>query len=456
VAFGNLKEQIGTALLPVIDKIEGVLTNKVIPAVSTFITQMQTGKGAGGQFADAVHAVYDGFKVLWPILESVGKFLADHIEIVYGIAAAFVVWELATLAFNVVQAVQLALLMVATPGTFLYAVATGVAAAATAVWAAAVWLLTTPLGLLVLAIVAVIVVVILIIKYHKQIGAFIGKVWGKVKDAVVKATSAAVGWVKQRWSDVIGFLRGIPGKIAAALRGMWRGIQRAWTVVYGWLRGRIAAFLTFVRSLPGKIASGLRSMWQGAKDAWLAFGAWEREQILRLVAFIGTLPGRIASLAGRLLAAGKSLGSALMNGIMAGLRAVGGMVGNLVTAIKNAINSALHLPFTIKGPGPLPDFTVPRFATGGRAKGSVVQVGDGQEWESIVPDSLMVKALASAARAGNLAATGDRAPAQVAMPDRLRLVVDGYEFNAYVDNRADERVASATDLSEQRGRAAWR
>ena len=38
---------------------------------------------------------------------------------------------------------------------------------------------------------------------------------------------------------------------------------------------------------------------------------------------------------------------------------------------------------------------------------------------------------------------------------RLRLVVDGYEFNAYVDNRADNRVASARDLDDQRGRAAW-
>jgi phage-related protein len=38
---------------------------------------------------------------------------------------------------------------------------------------------------------------------------------------------------------------------------------------------------------------------------------------------------------------------------------------------------------------------------------------------------------------------------------KLRLVVDGYEFNAYVDARADDRVSSSNDLDDQRGRAAW-
>ena len=41
-AFGNLEEQIGTALLPAIDKVAGFLTTKVVPAVSTFVDQLQT------------------------------------------------------------------------------------------------------------------------------------------------------------------------------------------------------------------------------------------------------------------------------------------------------------------------------------------------------------------------------------------------------------------------------
>lgn len=52
VAFGNLKEQIGTALLPVLDRAANTMTTKVVPSVSKFITQMQDGTGAGGEFVD--------------------------------------------------------------------------------------------------------------------------------------------------------------------------------------------------------------------------------------------------------------------------------------------------------------------------------------------------------------------------------------------------------------------
>lgn len=57
VAWGNLKEQIGTAVLPVVDKATRAFTKDVVPAISTFVTQVQTGEGAGGQFRDAVERV---------------------------------------------------------------------------------------------------------------------------------------------------------------------------------------------------------------------------------------------------------------------------------------------------------------------------------------------------------------------------------------------------------------
>lgn len=78
-------------------------------------------------------------------------------------------------------------------------------------------------------------------------------------------------------------------------------------------------------------------------------------------------------------------------------------------------------------------------------------VGEGTQPESIVPDSLMVSALSKAARAGSALRTSSSSD------DRsLRLVVDGYEFNAYVDSRADDRVSSAGSMDDERGRASWR
>lgn len=54
VAWGNLKEQIGTALLPTLDRAEKAISGKVIPTVSKFLTEMQNGTGKGGKFVDFV------------------------------------------------------------------------------------------------------------------------------------------------------------------------------------------------------------------------------------------------------------------------------------------------------------------------------------------------------------------------------------------------------------------
>ncbi|HEY9413311.1 MAG TPA: hypothetical protein VIQ30_01005, partial [Pseudonocardia sp.] len=40
-----------------------------------------------------------------------------------------------------------------------------------------------------------------------------------------------------------------------------------------------------------------------------------------------------------------------------------------------------------------------------------------------------------------------------ALPSSLRLVVDGYEFNAYVDARAEDKVTAASQLVDMLGRA---
>jgi phage-related protein len=408
-AYNNLKEQLGTVLLPIIDKVEGFLSNKVIPAVSLFVTQMGNGKGAGGQFADALSAVWSAAKLLWGILQPIGSFLLDHLPIVYALVGAYVAWQLATLAMNAVSAIQLALLMLQTPGTLLYATASGIAAVATSVWAAAMWLLSTPLGLVVLGILALIVVVILVIKYHKQIGAFIAKVWEGIKHAITKAVGAVIGWIKSHWKLIISILGGPLAAAVILVISHWKQIKGAISDAVSYIRGKIGD----------------------------------------LVGVFMSLPSRIASLAGRLLAVGKELGGKVISGLFSGLQATGGLVGDLVSSIKGAINGALNLPFTIKGPGPLPDFTIPAFAKGGRVKGSVVLAGE-NGWESIIPDAMMVQALTAAASSGQQLQEPRR------QSNRLRLVVDGYEFNAYVDDRADAAVASAGALQNERSRASWR
>lgn len=65
VAYKNLMETVGLALLPHIQKAAG--------ALSRFINQMRTGKGTGGEFAKMIKMAWENFKELWPIIKYAGQ-----------------------------------------------------------------------------------------------------------------------------------------------------------------------------------------------------------------------------------------------------------------------------------------------------------------------------------------------------------------------------------------------
>ena len=73
VAAGNLKETIGTALLPVADKMASLFSDHIAPAISTFVTGMQDGTGVGGKFVD----IFQGSVV--PVADKIKVLFADHI-----------------------------------------------------------------------------------------------------------------------------------------------------------------------------------------------------------------------------------------------------------------------------------------------------------------------------------------------------------------------------------------
>lgn len=70
VAIGNLKEQIGTALLPVVDDLAQRVSEDVVPAISEFITQMQDGTGAGGEVVDVLSDIVDVGKGVFKFFDS--------------------------------------------------------------------------------------------------------------------------------------------------------------------------------------------------------------------------------------------------------------------------------------------------------------------------------------------------------------------------------------------------
>lgn len=65
VAMGNLKETIGTALLPVIDKMANFFTNKVAPAVTGFFDDLEHGTGVAGKIKDVIGKITSAVSDFW-------------------------------------------------------------------------------------------------------------------------------------------------------------------------------------------------------------------------------------------------------------------------------------------------------------------------------------------------------------------------------------------------------
>jgi hypothetical protein len=197
VAFGNFKEQIGTALLPIIDKVEGALTNKVIPALSNFFGQMQNGTGTGGRVADILQRV-------GTVLGVVFGFLAKHKETVVtfiGVLGALAV------AFAVVNAV----------------------------------LAVNPISLVVLAIAALVTGLIMAYKHSETFRTIV--------NAAFQAVGVAIGFVRDHWKIFLtAFLAGFgPIGIAIALLiTHFNAVKRVCQTVFKFI---IDAFLAVVGAL---------------------------------------------------------------------------------------------------------------------------------------------------------------------------------------------------------------
>ncbi|MDB5716454.1 MAG: 20, gp20, partial [Sphingomonadales bacterium] len=175
VAFGNLKEQVGTALLPVIDKVASFLSEKVIPAVSDFVAGIQDGSGAGGQFAALFR------DQILPVLQNLGAFLVGTVvPAVISLAAGFVKYKDFLLPVAAGITAIIAAIKIWTVVTKAFAVVQGILD---------VVLAANPIGLVILAIVGL--VAALAIVYTKSatfraicepLFAVLKKVWGVLMD----------------------------------------------------------------------------------------------------------------------------------------------------------------------------------------------------------------------------------------------------------------------------------
>lgn len=134
-------------------------------------------------------------------------------------------------------------------------------AAATATWNAIQMVLNgtmmlNPVGLIVAAIAGLVAIVILIATKTTWFQTIWDVVWGAVTAAwdwawgklkegfeLLKSAFGAIGdkvgevkdWIVRKWDEVVGFVTGLPGRIASAASGMWDGIKDTFKSALNWI-----------------------------------------------------------------------------------------------------------------------------------------------------------------------------------------------------------------------------
>jgi hypothetical protein len=198
VSFGNLKEQIGTALLPYLDKAEKLLVDKVIPAISQFFTEMQNGTGKGGQF---VTFVKDAAKFLGDLGGWIKKNSDWLVPLVGALAAGAAVFKIISLATRAWAAAQVLLNIALT---------------------------ANPIGLIIVAIAAL--VAGLIIAYKKS------ETFRNIVKGAFDAIAAAARFM---WNNVVApvirFLLDAFVKVTSFYATLLRGLSKI--PGFGWAKG---------------------------------------------------------------------------------------------------------------------------------------------------------------------------------------------------------------------------
>lgn len=196
-SWNNFLEVIGLKLTPIIDKAAKWLTR--------FLTQMQNGQGAGGEFRRVLEDIWTSLKGIWPTIKAVGKVLADVIgwfSKLSGPAQA----AIAAFAGFLTIGLKLAAFLRLAPA------------------------LMGPVGL---AIAAIGTAAILIIQNWDTVKKTLGNVWNWIKKAfvdvaqfVVKAARKGflgpIPFIIANWRKILDFIRDIPGKIGRFLSNVGR------------------------------------------------------------------------------------------------------------------------------------------------------------------------------------------------------------------------------------------
>lgn len=286
----NLKAKIGKGLLPVYIRLQGILAT-----VLTFFSKHQT---TAKILIGTVAALAAGV-----LLVNAAMAVA---------AAATATYNAITLISETIEKRRAASLLGTRVGLLALSVQTVATSAVTKAAAAAQWLLNAamsanPIGLVVIAIVALVAAFIYAWKNSETFRTIVLAVFNAIRNGVMAAVNAVVGFVRSHWRLLLVILTGPIGAAALLIAANW-----------------------------GRITAGARNMYSGVRSA-----------LGNVVSYVKGIPGRIKNALGNLGGLLHGAGSAVIQGLIGGINAkvdeLMNLAGSIANRVKDKIKGALKI-----------------------------------------------------------------------------------------------------------------
>jgi hypothetical protein len=328
----------------------GVITAVMLPVLLTLAVSWATSAAAavasgaaqvGVWVATSIGAVASAGAQVAASYRTVGGWIASGAAALAGGARVVAGWVLSGAA----AAAGAASAAFAVAGVVAGWIVMGVTSLFRAAQMAASWLIALgPIGWVTIAIVGI---VALIIANWSKVSSWTSRIWHDITGWVTGAVSATVGFVRSNWPLLLGILTGPIGLAVYAIVHYWSQISGAFTSAY---RGTVStgkALVGWVSGLPGRVASGLAGL--GARVYSAGVGGFGRltsaasAKAGELVTYVRGIPGRVVSAVGNLGTLLYSAGQDLVRGMIKG---VGSMAGELAKKAKGLASSAVS---SVKG-----------------------------------------------------------------------------------------------------------
>lgn len=348
----------------------------------------------GGVICDILNGLADS-------LTTVGDWISNHTQIIEDLS---IILGSFAIAWGVVTGAVTA-----------WNIVCGIASAVTGAFAGAIAFLTSPVGVVILAIGALIAVVVLLIKHWDSVKSVASSCW----EAIVNGFNSAVDWFKSNWQGLLlllvnpfvgafkliydnctqfrEFIDNLVGNIKRFFSNLWFNISNSavkcwdkivniWGTVTSWfdknitspIKNLFSGLWTKIQNIFGSVSSWFGNIFSGAYNA-------VKSAFYNVTIFFSDIWQTIKSTFTNI---GSTIGNAIGGAFKTVVNSIIGFAQNTINGFIRAINSAISLINFIPGVNisKIIELNIPRLARGGLATESVfVNIGEGNSDEAILP-----------------------------------------------------------------------